>query len=113
MLLSAAIARALAAASPHAPLYDPVELNIGISCRWDRRCIDQQQRAMRKSLAYVSKYKPPVWRIQQCNRNASRGSPRVDWSGFNNCVRNASLVYRPPPPAPSAPRPAKKKRRRR
>lgn len=109
MLLSAAIALALAAVSPRAPLFDPVQLNIGVGCRWDRRCMDQQTRAMRKGLAYVSKARPPLWRIEQCNRNAARGTARVDWSGFNNCVRNAGLVYRPPPPPQSA---RQKKRRR-
>ena len=23
---------------------------------------------------------------------------RVDWIGFDNCVRNAALIYTPPPP---------------
>lgn len=103
MLLALAI-------SPSAPLFDPVKLNIGIACRWDRRCMDQQHRAMRKGLGYVAKYRPPLWRIQQCNRNASRASARVDWVGFNNCVRNAALVFRPPPPPP---KPVHKKKRRR
>lgn len=76
-------------------LYDPVTLNIGLTCKWQVRCIDQQRRAMGRALKYVSRFHPPMWRIQQCNRNASRGRERVDWSGFNNCVRNASLQYRP------------------
>jgi hypothetical protein len=101
---------AIAVASPGAPLNDPVQLNIGIACHWERRCIDQQRRAMRKSLAYVSKYHPPVWRIQQCNRNAARGTGRVDWAGFDHCVRNLALAYRPPPPT-LRPQPHKKRRR--
>jgi hypothetical protein len=79
-----------------APLYDPVVLNIGISCSWQMRCIDQQQRANRHALKYVGKYHPELWRIQQCNRNASRYRDRVDWIGFNNCVRNAGLIYELP-----------------
>jgi putative component of membrane protein insertase Oxa1/YidC/SpoIIIJ protein YidD len=102
---------ALAGASPGAPINDPVQLNIGISCRWDATCMKQQQRAMKKSLAYVGKYRPPLWRIQQCNRNASRGTAKVDWAGFNNCVRNAGLIYRPPPPPPSPARKHPRKKR--
>ena len=45
----------------------------------------------RGALKHVAKYPPASWRIQLCNRNASRGGTRVDWIGFNNCVRNASL----------------------
>lgn len=112
MLGSALMMFAIAGASPGAPINDPVQLNIGISCRWDTNCVKQQQRAMRKSLAYVAKYHPPLWRIQQCNRNASRGTAKVDWTGFNNCVRNAGLVYRPPPPPPPAKAKIRKKRRR-
>ncbi|MES2137243.1 MAG: hypothetical protein V4502_09335 [Pseudomonadota bacterium] len=60
-----------------------------------------QRHAMRHALKYIAKYQPPTWRIQQCNRNASRYRGRVDWMGVNNCVRNAALVYRPPPARPS------------
>jgi len=115
MLQSVAMMLALAVVSPSAPLNDPVQLNIGIACRWDRHCMKAQQQAMRRGLGYVTKYKPPLWRIQQCNRNAGRGTGRVDWVGFNNCVRNEGLVYRPPAPPPAQPKraPARKKRHRR
>jgi hypothetical protein len=76
------------------PLYDSTGLNIGFNCRWQQRCIAEQQRAMKRSLAYVKRRQPPAWRVQLCNRNASRGRNRVDWVGFNNCIRNAAL--RPP-----------------
>ena len=115
MLSSLVIMLAIATASPGAPINDAVQLNTGIACRWDWRCMKKQEQAMRKGLAYIAKYKPPVWRIQQCNRNAGRGTGRVDWVGFNNCVRNAALVYTPPPAPPAQPRraPVRKKRHRR
>jgi hypothetical protein len=97
-----ALSSAVSAAQAAAPLYDSIGLNIGFNCRWQQSCIAEQQRAMKHSLAYVNKRQPPVWRVHLCNRNASRGRNRVDWVGFNNCIRNASL-------GPSA-RPARKRR---
>jgi hypothetical protein len=79
-----------------APLYDAVTLNIGVNCQWQHSCIAEQNRAMKRALKYVQKYQPPSWRIHACNRNASRGNYRVDWVGFDNCVRNAAV--RPLPP---------------
>ena len=73
------------------PLRNPALLNIGFVCRWQDRCIDKQQRAMNRALKYVSKRRPPAWRVQQCNRNAGRNGTRVDWVGFDNCIRNADL----------------------
>jgi hypothetical protein len=97
---------AAAAQARGAPLIrNPVVLNIGFVCRWQDRCIRNQQRAMRRALKHVAKYPPATWRIQLCNRNASRGGTRVDWIGFNNCIRNQAL--RPPPPPP----PRRKRRR--
>lgn len=74
--------------SVRAPLRDPAFLNIGFVCRWNSQCMTKQQRAMNRALAYVKKYRPPAWKIQRCNRNASRQRGRVDWIGFNNCIRN-------------------------
>ena len=82
-------ATAASARSP-APLYDPVSLNIGLNCQWQQSCIADQKKAMKRALKFVKKKQPPSWRIHLCNRNASRKS-RVDWIGFDNCVRNASL----------------------
>ena len=96
MLVAFALIGVAASAQPSPPLYDPVTLNIGLSCQWQKHCIDEHRRAMRRSLKYVAKYHPPIWRIHQCNRNASRKWERVDWIGFNNCVRNTSLIYQPP-----------------
>ena len=78
------------------PLYDPVTLNIGLNCQWQERCIDNQKKAMKHALKYVKKYQPPQWRVHLCNKNASRRRFRMDWIGFNNCIRNAAL--RPAPP---------------
>lgn len=89
-----------------APLYDASALNIGLNCQWQQHCIRKHEGAKKRALKYVEKYDPPAWRVQLCNRNARRGSLRVDWVGFNQCIRNASL--RPPPPPPPPPR---KKRR--
>jgi hypothetical protein len=77
------------------PLRDPVFLNIGFVCKWQERCIKDQQRAQRRAVYYVKTYRPATWKIQLCNRNASRRNGRVDWIGYYNCIRNKRLV-RPP-----------------
>lgn len=89
-------------------LADPVSLNIGLVCQWQQTCISNHKSAMRKALKYVAKYRPAQWRIEQCNRNAQRGRQRVDWIGYNNCIRKADLRYAPPPKA----KPRKAGRRR-
>ena len=89
-------ARAEARSNSPPPLYDPVFLNIGFVCRWEARCMDRQGDAMRRSLKYVKKSNPPAWRVQQCNRNAGRKGQRVDWVGFEHCIRNQVL----PQPTP-------------
>lgn len=99
ILLAALIALpAAAGAQPRAPLQDGVALNIGLNCQWQKRCMDNQQRAMKRALKYVEKYRPAAWRVQLCNRNAGRKRYRVDWVGFDNCIRNAAL--RPLPQRP-------------
>jgi len=80
------------AAQARVPLYDSMGLNIGLNCRWQQGCIAEQQRAMKRALGYVRKQRPPLWRVHLCNRNASRGRNRVDWFGFDNCIRNAALT---------------------
>lgn len=50
-----------------------------------------QQRAMKRALGYVRSQRPPLWKVHQCNRNAARGRSRVDWVGFDNCIRNPML----------------------
>lgn len=99
-ILAAAAAMTIFGASSGAAqrplLYDAVALNIGVACQWQSRCMAQQHGAMKHALSYVARSKPPQWRVQLCNRNAARGGARVDWIGFDHCVRNASLT---PPPA--------------
>jgi len=80
-----------AASQARAPLFDSVRLNIGLNCRWERRCIAAQTSAMDSALNYVRASHPPQKRIHICNRNASRGRYRVDWIGFDNCIRNAGV----------------------
>lgn len=79
------------------PLRDPASLNIGFVCEWQPRCMSQQKKAMKRSLKLVRKYQPATWRIEMCNRNASRNRYRVDWIGFENCIRNLELRPAPVP----------------
>ena len=102
IVIGCAGSAAFAASRP--PLHDPVSLNIGLACQWQQTCIRSQKKAMKRALGYVKKAGPPTWRIHLCNRNASRKRGRVDWVGFDNCIRNAALVQ---------PRPAPKRRSRR
>jgi hypothetical protein len=74
-----------------APLYDPVALNIGINCQWQQSCERRQRRAMTNAAQYIAATHPPLWQIHLCNRNARRGPARVDWVGFNGCIRNPGL----------------------
>jgi hypothetical protein len=99
-----ALIAGVGAARAAAPLYDVVALNIGLNCQWQKRCMDQQHHAMKRALKFVKKKQPPMWRVETCNKNAARNRYRVDWIGFDNCVRNASLV---PLPARATPRRAK------
>jgi len=80
------------------PLRNPALLNIGFICQWQPRCMQRQQKAMREAIAFVDRRRPPAWKVQMCNRNASRAQVRgdwrrgrVDWIGFNNCIRNRRL----------------------
>ena len=69
----------------------PVLNNIGSLCRWQKSCIARQQQSMQSALAFVSSSRPPIWRVQLCNRNASRARNKVDWVGFDACIRNKRL----------------------
>ena len=83
--LSAGVARTPA-------LHDAVTLNIGVNCQWQARCMGLQRAAMNRALLTVARARPAQWRIQLCNRNASRGGNRVDWIGFDHCIRNGALT---------------------
>ena len=86
LMLSATVA-----SSQPPPIEDPALLNIGLACQWKGHCIAKQQQAMFHALKYVTKHRPPSWKIQFCNHNASRRQARVDWIGFRNCIRNRAL----------------------
>ncbi|WP_308517550.1 hypothetical protein [Sphingomonas flavescens] len=75
-------------------LYDPVALNIGVGCQWQAECIVRQRTAMASALTYVARKKPPQALVHLCNRNASRGGGRVDWVGYDHCIRNPKLKRR-------------------
>ena len=77
-----------------APLYDSIRLNIGLNCRWERTCIAAQTRAMNRALSYVKARHPSQPLLHLCNRNAKRSRYRVDWIGFENCIRNPRLASR-------------------
>ena len=83
-----------ASAQRRAVLHDPAMLNIGINCAWQTRCMGMQRRAMKSALYYVEKRRPPHWKVQLCNRNASRGRVSIDWVGYDHCIHNNTL--RPP-----------------
>ena len=69
----------------------PVVRNISTLCKGDKACIQRQWKGMQSAFAYMRAKRPPIWKIEQCNRNASRQRNRVDWLGFNNCVRNPKV----------------------
>ena len=107
MIFLAALALDPAAglAQPTAPLEDGVTLNIGLNCQWQQPCMRNQQRAMKRALKYVQKYRPAAWRVELCNHNAGRKHYRVDWIGFDNCIRNAALHPLPQHPLKKRSRP--------
>ena len=74
-----------------APLYDPVALNIGINCQWQPQCQSKQHKAMSDAAKFIAAKHPPLSQIHLCNRNARRGTARVDWVGFNSCIRNSII----------------------
>ena len=75
-------------------LYDPVALNIGVNCQWQSRCMLLQRGAMTRALTYVRTRRPPRAQIQLCNRNARRGGNRVDWIGYEHCIKNPAMKHR-------------------
>jgi hypothetical protein len=95
IIAAAAAAEGLLVSASGAParsiLHDPVALSIGINCQWQSRCIKLQRQAMKHSLSYVAHAHLPHWKVQLCNRNAARGGDRVDWVGFDHCIRNSAL----------------------
>ena len=88
-----ALGSATAAAGRRPLLSDPVALNIGINCQWQSRCMILHRAAMKRALSYVATHRPPRRQIQLCNRNARRGGNRVDWIGYEHCIRNPRLKH--------------------
>ncbi|HEX6785016.1 MAG TPA: hypothetical protein VF098_10245 [Sphingomicrobium sp.] len=89
-----ALGTAASATGRRAVLHDPVTLNIGVNCQWQPTCMAKQRAAMNSALTYVARHKPPRSQIQLCNRNASRGGVRMDWIGYDHCIRNRALKRR-------------------
>jgi hypothetical protein len=99
-----ALAAFVAAAQTGRPLInDPARVNIGFVCRWQTDCMDRQVAAMNRSLRHVKKHQVPAWKVELCNRNASRRGTRKDWIGFDNCIRNR--IFRPPRVATASSKP--------
>jgi hypothetical protein len=69
----------------------PVIQNIGTLCKWQKACMAKQQHSMQRALSYVAVNRPASWRVHLCNRNASRARNKVDWVGFDACIRNKKL----------------------
>jgi hypothetical protein len=93
---AALAACALIAVAPEArgtaPIYDPISLNIGINCQWQQHCQRRQTKAMNDARKFIVGYDVPLWRIHLCNKNARRAQARLDWVGFNSCIRNPQLA---------------------
>ena len=85
------IAAIFSSVSARGILLNPVALNIGVNCQWQARCMELQRGAMKRALYFVRVKHPPQWRVQLCNRNANRGGYRIDWIGFDHCIRNSNL----------------------
>ena len=88
-----ALCTLLAGAAGHAAARrsHPVVQNIGSLCRWQQACMAKQRLAMQSALSFVAVSRPASWRVQLCNRNASRARNKVDWIGFDTCIRNKKL----------------------
>jgi hypothetical protein len=52
-----------------------------------------QRAAMTRALTYVRTRRPPHLQVQLCNRNARRGGNRVDWIGYDHCIRNPAMKH--------------------
>ena len=88
-----ALTSAAVAAGRHPLLYDPVALNIGVNCQWQSRCMEQQHAAMTRALTYVRTRHPSRAQVQLCNRNARRAGNRVDWIGYEHCIKNPAMRH--------------------
>lgn len=90
LLLIVCVVPVQARERPKPPIKDST-VRIGLLCRWETTCVQRQRHAMAAALQFVRKKAPPRQKIHVCNRNSSRGTDRVDWIGFNNCIRNPRI----------------------
>jgi hypothetical protein len=93
-VIALALVASAAGAETAAPIYDPVTLNVGVSCQWQQTCQRRQMKAMVAARKYMAAKNPSLAKIHLCNRNARRGTAKVDWIGFNDCIRNPHLLPR-------------------
>ena len=84
-------AAAGAVAAPGVAAIHPVVRNINLLCKSQSSCTQRQWRAMQSAFAFMREKRIPVWKIEQCNRNAAKQRSRIDWIGFNNCIRNSKV----------------------
>ncbi len=93
--LAALITLFAAAAAPataqRAPPVHPVVRNINLVCNSQSSCVQRQWRSMQAAFSFMRAKRLPVWKIEQCNRNAAKQRTRIDWIGFNNCIRNPKV----------------------
>ena len=82
---------AAGAEAQRAPPIHPVVRNINLLCKSQSGCVQRQWRSMQAAFAFMRAKRPPVWKIEQCNRNAAKQRSRIDWIGFNNCIRNPKV----------------------
>ena len=90
-LILAMMATVDAAAQRRPPPVHPVVRNINSLCKSQDSCVQRQWRGMQAAFAYMRAKRLPVWKIEQCNRNAAKQRSRIDWVGFNNCIRNPKV----------------------
>ena len=91
VIASLAFAPVAGAHAANPSVVHPVYRNIASICGGQKSCIDRQWRGMQRAFAYMRNKGVPVWKIDVCNRNATRKSRRIDWIGFDNCIRNTKL----------------------
>ena len=80
-----------AAEARRVPAIHPVVRNINLLCKSQSACVQRQWRAMQNAFAFMRAKRLPVWKIEQCNLNAAKQRTRIDWIGFNNCIRNPKV----------------------
>ena len=91
VILTIGWAAAGAAVVPPPGAIHPVVRTINLLCKSQSSCTQRQWRAMQSAFSFMREKRPPVWKIEQCNRNAAKQRSRIDWIGFNNCIRNPKV----------------------